>query len=131
MSTKYHSFSGTVEFVGTKKLDRYGNWSLRFKLDDPEKYKKTGIQVTVDDENCVWLKRPSKKLIKDELVSFDPPLITDEEGNQITGTVGKGSKGFAMVRSYDTQKGTGHTWDGLKISELVEAPDQEIWGYYS
>lgn len=124
--TNYHYFHGTAEFYQNRKPDEYGNYKLLLKFDDPEDYIKSGIQVNMTEDGCVWFRRPDVKLIKGSLETLGPPetVTDDEEGNAqpFKQLVGKGSKVVAKVRSYDTTKGTGHTLDAVKIIELVPVP---------
>lgn len=119
--TKWVYLKGTCEYYRNKTPNEYGAYSLRIKLDDPEAYKATGIQVAMDEEDCVWFRRPKVKLIKNDLVEFGPPLTVDNspEPQPLDALVGKGSKIEAKVKYYPTAKGVGHTLEAVKVFELV------------
>lgn len=119
--TKYNYFEGTLEYFRNNRPDDYGNYSIKIKLDDDSliKYKESGIQVTIDEENCVFFRRPDSKVINKELVELGPAIVVDTDGNELKKLPGKGSKIVAKVRSYNTVKGVGHTLDAIQVIELV------------
>ena len=120
--TQYLYLNGTAEFARTNKSDDYGNYSVRIALDDEslEEYKKSGIQVAIEEGNMVWLRRPHSKIINKELVYLGPPrVVNDETGEDWNVLIGKGSQITVKVRAYPTQKGKGHTLDAIGIRKLV------------
>lgn len=120
--TKWHYFSGTLEYYNNKTTNDYGAYSLCMKLDDIDEYNKTGIQVTVGEDNTVWFRRPKVKLMKGELVELGSPITLDnqESPQPLNTLIGKGSRIVAKVKSYPTQKGTGHTLEAVKVIDLVK-----------
>lgn len=118
-TTKWHYFTGVCEYYRNKSTDNYGNYSIKIKLDDIEQYKETGIQGKLDEDGCVWFRRPQSKLIKNELIQLGAPITIDNNGNELEELVGSDSKIEVKVRSYPTIKGVGHTLEGVKVLELV------------
>lgn len=117
--TQYNYFSGTLNYFQGNNPDNYGNYSVNLTLDDREAYDKSGIQVSVGENDDVWFRRPHQKIFGSELQTLGPPRVVDKEGNDFTDLVGKGSKVIAKVRSYPTAKGIGHTLDAIQVVELV------------
>jgi len=128
-------------------------WKVNiFPVDDKEweKFKRAGLSLEIKDDKdgdgkFITVRRPTKKVIGDNLVVFCPPQITgqvkvayrDSEGailrqytkGEYTGGVheegekeliGNGSVAFVNICVYDTAKGKGHRLEGLNILELVE-----------
>ena len=122
----YHYFNGTALYYRNKSADNYGNYSLKIKLDDVNQYKESGIQCDLDDEGCVWFRRPHSKLIREELVTFGPPkTLGTEKGEDgkylpLGELVGEGSKIIAKVKSYETGNNRiGHQLEAVQVTELV------------
>lgn len=118
--TVYYYFDGECKFYRSVTPDNFGNYSLRIKLNDIEEYKKSGIQGSIDDEGCVWLRRPQNKIINNELVDFGPPVTLDENEEELNLLVGEGSQVVAKVAVYDTFKGLGHRLEAVKVKDLVK-----------
>jgi len=128
------------------------NWKLSFFPENEkewEKFKSTGLQLKVkkdetDNADYFQLRRPTKKLIKDDLIIFSPPEITgkvqvsyvDADGNKVrqynkadklTVTrqgdpieLGNGTQVLVNFSYYDTIKGPGHRLENITVLDLVE-----------
>lgn len=153
MSTKWINIKGTIKWAKVYDPDvAFGteNWKVNLYPSDGkewEKFQKTGLALKVredDDGKYITLRRPTKKLIRDDLVIFMPPEITgkvqvtykDTEGNKVrqynkgdkTNVItegdrvelGNGTEVIANFCYYDTSKGPGHRLEGLRVLELVE-----------
>lgn len=132
MATEYHYFEGTARFYRSKTPDEYGNYSLKIKLDDVDKYKKSGIQCELDEEGGVWFRRPDQKLFKDELTKLGPPNTVDKDGSPINDLVGEGSKIIAKVKSYDTKAGRkGHQLEAVQVLDLEKVDTGSKDGWYN
>jgi hypothetical protein len=89
------------------------------------RYEKSGIQGSVKEDadgKYVVFRRPVAKLIKGDLVKFEPPKVTRKEGDMyvpITDQIGNGSEVTCSVAVYDTFKGRGHTLMSVNVRDLV------------
>ena len=116
MATKFIDLTGMVKWVKTRKPDeKYNNWTLNFQ--------DSGLQIRPkDDEDgkFVIFRRPAEKVIKSELVKFDPPKVWDAGNQPFDGIIGNGSSATVKVAVYDTVKGKGHRWEAIRVDKLVE-----------
>lgn len=133
MPTQYYNIHGRAKWAKLVKPDsKYNVWSINLYLDDANlnTYKKSGIQGLVKEDadgKYVVLRRPVAKLIKGELVKYDPPKIEirkDDDYVPFEGHIGNNSVVTANVAVYDTVKGKGHTLLGVTVRELVEYAPQ-------
>jgi hypothetical protein len=130
MATQIVYLTGKANWVKVDKPDpKYGHYGLDLYLDKGSmaKFEKTGCILKVresDDGNFITLRRPSKKLVKGELVTFDPPELLQADGETPfdikTNLIGNGSKVTCKVIFYDTQKGVGHRLEAIRVDDLVE-----------
>ena len=129
MASKTYFFTGKANWAKLTKADeKYGYWGLDLVLDKDEwaKFKESGLQLKVnktkEDEEYVSFRRPVQKVIKDELVDFDPPILVDQDNNIMENRpdVGNGSTVTCKVLVYDTTRGKGHRLEGVRIDNLVE-----------
>jgi hypothetical protein len=155
LATRYLTLRGSIKWAKVYEPDAFmgaENWKVTFyPRDDKEwdKFKASGLQLKVKtDENdgadYFQLRRPVKKVIKDDLVIFSPPEITgkvnvsyqDAEGNKVRqytkgdGTVvtrvgdpvelGNGTEVLVNLSYYDTIKGKGHRLENITVLDLVE-----------
>lgn len=121
--TTYNYFKGIAKVAQTKKPNAYGAYTCCLQFDDEneiDKYRKSGIQAQMDEENKVWFRRPHQKLIKQNLETFGPPRVVNVAGEDIDDMIGTDSKVIVKVRSYPTMKGIGHTLDAIQVLELVK-----------
>lgn len=121
MSTAYLNLTGIARWIKHIEPDSmYDNWQMDFKPDEKslKKIEDSGLQVTPkEDEEGLWYKfrRPTQKVIKKELVNFDPPKVTNPDGQPISYKIANGAEVEALVIVYDTVKGKGHRWESLKV----------------
>ena len=130
MATDIYYFSGTCKWAkvheSTPTYDKKGmEWSISMYLDDNgwAQFEKSGLELKVrtdDDGKFVNFKRPTKKLIKDELVEFESPIVVDANNMPVTKLIGNGSEVIAKVSVYDTTKGKGHRFEGIRVVNLKE-----------
>lgn len=151
--TKYTNLKGKIKWAKVYEPDiAFGaeNWKVNFYPADGkewEKFHKTGLQLKVksdDDGDFVQLRRPTKKVIKDELVIFSPPEITGQvsvqyvnpeglrvrqynKGDKVevirTGEpveLGNGTEVIVNLSYYETAKGPGHRLESITVLDLVE-----------
>lgn len=130
MASKTHFFTGKAYWAKLEEPDqKYKYWGINVSLDDvsKEEFKKSGLQMETrvdkkDGFEFVTFRRPVKKLIKDELVDFEKPIIVDKDNNVMTDRplIGNGSSVTVKVLVYDSIKGKGHRLEGVRINDLVE-----------
>jgi len=156
LATNFYKLRGTLKWAKVYEPDSFmnaENYKIAFyPLDEKEwdKFKATGLELKIKDDTdgvsgkFVTFRRPTKKLIKDDLVIFTPPEITglvnvsyeDENGNKIrsynkadklkikrVGNVvelGNGTEAIVNFCVYDTVKGKGHRLESIRVLQLVE-----------
>ena len=126
MATKFIDLTGKVKWVKVRKPDeKYNNWTLNFYPDDRSRkiYDESGLQIRYkqdDDGEFLIFRRPAEKLIKGEVVKFDPPKVWDAKNQPFDGIIGNGSEATVKVAVYDTIKGKGHRWEAIRVDKLVE-----------
>jgi len=154
MATNWLNLKGTIKWAKVYEPDEaFGqkNWKINFYPANEaewEKFNKTGLMLKVNEDTdgkYVTFRRPTTKVIKDELVVFLPPELTGEvkvtykngingerlrqynkgdkveverEGDQTT--LGNGTEAIVNICYYSTLKGPGHRLESLKIISLVE-----------
>jgi len=138
MATKYINLKGKLkwtqniqnadEFRGTKF------WKATlYDLDEESQkaFKESGIRIVPredkDGDLLYTFRRHCEKMIKGEVVSFDPPAYVDAEGKDVTVRVANGSEATVNVAVYDAgMMGKGHRLQGVKVTKLIEyVPDEE------
>lgn len=72
----------------------------------------------------ITFSRPVSKVMRGELVNFDPPEVTDIHGDSLPSKIGDGSKGDVIVTLYSHStpgggKAKAARLDGVKVKELV------------
>lgn len=131
MASSYFYLSGKAKWAKLfKPDDKYKNWQIQVYLDDESMkvYDDSGMTMQKkrdDDGVFVTFRRPEAKVIKDELVKFDPPAVVDGNGNKLDQLVGNGSDVTVKVIVYDTMKGKGHRLEAVKVNKLVPYVKQE------
>ena len=135
-------FKGTVNWCKVKKPDeKYNNYTVDVIFDDEswEQFKESGIQVQPKDSDhqqvavgtpgsYVRFRRPHAKMIKGKIVEFGPPDVyikKDDEYEKFDGLIGNGSEAEVIVSVYDTQRGKGHRWEKIAVTNLVEYGDND------
>ena len=126
MPTATFYLSGTAKWAKLKKPDpKYKRWTIDLYLDEASKavFAESGMQLArktnEDGTSYHTFGRAEQKLIKNELVNFDPPTVIDAEGNPFDKNVGNGSHVTIKVSVYDTVKGKGHRLDVVRVNRLV------------
>lgn len=131
MASNYYYLSGKAKWAKLfKPDDKYKNWQIQVYMDEPSMkvYDESGMtmQKKQDDEGTfVTFRRPEAKVIRDELVKFNPPEVLDDAGNKMEQLVGNGSDVTIKVIVYDTMKGKGHRLEAVKVNKLVPYVKQE------
>lgn len=147
------TLKGNVKWAKVYDPDVYAgasNWKVNFyPADEKEwgKYETAQLQLVKKEDidgKYIVFRRPTQKLIGDNLVVFSPPEITgkvsvryvDAEGNKVRQynkgdkvkivregepeLIGNGSLVLVNFSYYNTAKGAGHRLEGLNILEHVE-----------
>lgn len=131
MASSYYYLSGKAKWAKLfKPDDKYKNWQINLYLDDESKGKfaESGMSMQPkrdDDGEFITFRRPEAKLIRNELVKFDPPTVTDANGQPLDKLVGNGSDVTIKVVVYDTIKGKGHRLEAVRVNNLVEYVKQD------
>lgn len=153
MATRYQNLKVKLKWAKVYEPDAFmgaENWKVSaYPVDEKEwdKFKATGLELGIKtdaDGEYITLRRPTKKLIKDELVVFAPPEITgvvnvtyeNELGERVRQynkgdkvklvtngeqeIIPNGSLAIVNFSYYDTIKGKGHRLESLRILELAE-----------
>jgi len=157
VATRYQNLKVKLKWCKVYEPDAFmgaENWKVSaYPVDEKEwdKFKATGLELGVKtdaDGEYITLRRPTKKLIKDELVVFAPPEITgvvnvtyeNELGERVRQynkgdkvklvtngeqeMIPNGSLAIVNFSYYDTIKGKGHRLESLRILELAEYIEQ-------
>lgn len=134
MATTYMNFDGYAHWakVYEDHYDEYmGNkrWSIFLEFKDENelgKFKNSGLRLQLKDTPGagVQFRRPFQKLIKGEVVTFDPPEVNqwDDESKSFvpfTAPIGNGSLVRVNVAVYDTAKGKGHRLQSVSVMKHV------------
>lgn len=131
MASSYFYLTGKAKWAKLfKPDDKYKNWQIQVYMDDASMkiYDESGMTMAKkrdDDGVFVTFRRPEAKVIKDELVKFNPPEVIDADGNKLEQLVGNGSDVTIKVIVYDTMKGKGHRLEAVKVNKLVPYVKQE------
>lgn len=131
MASSYYYLTGKSKWAKLfKPDDKYKNWQINVYLDEPSKkvFTESGMSMTPkrdEDGEYITFRRPEAKLIKNELVKFEPPPVTDKDGNTLDKLVGNGSDVTIKVVVYDTIKGKGHRLEAVRVNSLVEYVKQD------
>ena len=134
MATKYKKFTGKANWAKLFdfNMDDYQG-SKRYAVDlyldaDEQKlYEESGIQLQPIKNNTDYPDRTGyrfkclqKQLIKDEVVIFGAPTVTDVNGDPFEELIGNGSMMEINVSVFDTKNGKGHRLLSAKVLEHVE-----------
>lgn len=130
MASKTHFFTGKAYWAKLEEPDqKYKYWGINVALDDASKkeFKDSGLQMETRTDKkegfeYITFRRPTKKLIKDELVDFEKPVIVDKDNKVMVDRplIGNGSEVTVKVLVYDSIKGKGHRLEGVRINKLIE-----------
>jgi hypothetical protein len=126
MASKFYYLSGKAKWARLfTPDDKYKNYKIDVALDDASKevFAESGMQLNPKqaDDGGIYLtfRRPESKVIKNELVKFEAPAVTDKEGNKVESLVGNGSDVTIKVVVYDTMKGKGHRLEAVRVDNLI------------
>jgi hypothetical protein len=156
MATRYQSLRGMIKWAKVYEPDSFlgaENYKISFypaNEDEWTKFKATGLELQPKEDTdgvsgkYITLRRPTKKLIKDDLIVFTPPEITgevqvsyqDENGTKVRQynkadklkinrvgepiELGNGTEVVVNFSYYDTIKGKGHRLENIRVTKLVE-----------
>lgn len=126
MATETYFLSGKAKWAKLITPDeKYQNWQTQLYMDEESMklydLSGMGMQKKKDEDGTyVTFRRPMTKVIKGELIKFDPPEVIDEKGNLLKKPIGNGSEVTIKVIVYDTVKGKGHRLEKVKVNKLVE-----------
>lgn len=162
MATRYLSLRGQIKWAKVYEPDAFmgaENYKLSFypgNEDEWAKFKATGLELQPKEDTdgvsgkYITLRRPTKKLIKDDLIVFTPPKITgevnvsyqDENGTEVRQynkadkvkvnrvgeptELGNGTEVIVNFSYYDTIKGKGHRLENIRVLKLVEYDRENI-----
>ena len=131
MATREVLLSGKAKWAKVYKPDdKYQNWTIQLYMDKDSltTYQESGMSMAVkkdDDGNYVTFRRPMAKLIKNELVKFNPPRVLDSNNQPFDKNIGNGSDVTLKVLVYDTIKGPGHRLEAVRVDKWVEYVKQD------
>lgn len=129
MATNYHKIKGKLKWCQNlfEPDDFRGSRNYKVNMYDIDEsiWKNSGVQTRPreDKEGDVMytLKRPTRKMIKDDLIEFPPPEVVMENGESLDGRIiGNGSEAVVEFITYDTSMGMGHRFNKVIITNLVE-----------
>jgi hypothetical protein len=126
MATKYIYLSGKGKWIKAHKPDaEYNNYTMQLYPNEASMkvFNESGLSLAPKsdaDGTYITFRRPETKLIKDEVVKFGPPSVFGVDGKPFDGLIGNGSEVTIKVSVFDTRKGPGHRWEGVKVDKLVE-----------
>lgn len=112
----------------TGSEDKFKRWSISVFPDEASwtVYHNCGLELKErDDEEdgkFLQLARPYSKIIKGELVDFEPPEIIGAKAEEL----GNGSNVTCKVVVYDTMKGKGHRLEAVRVNTLVKYTKPEV-----
>lgn len=136
MPNEVVKLSGSFEWAKTiHPDDKFGEpkWKVTLRPDQMSvekilEMKAEGVKNTLGKDEKgfkINFSRPVSKVMKGEVVKFNPPVVTDMTGEPITDKIGDGSEGdlYLTLYSHSTPgggKAKAARFDGLRISKLVE-----------
>lgn len=126
MASAYYYLTGKAKWARLFTPDeKYKNYKIDLLLDaeSKKKFAESGMTMTPkmsEEGEYITFRRPEAKLIKNELVKFEAPPVTDAEGKPVDKLIGNGSDVTVKVVVYDTVKGKGHRLEAVRVNSLVE-----------
>lgn len=126
MPTREVHLSGKAKWAKVYKPDdKYQNWTIQVYMDKDslKTYQESGMSMAIkkdEDGQYVTFRRPMAKLIKNELVKFNPPRVLDSNNQPFDKNIGNGSDVTVKVIVYDTIKGPGHRLEAVRVDKWVE-----------
>jgi hypothetical protein len=125
-------YDAVKKYTKIPEQDPGSEWTIDVKLDDSSQkaFDDSGCQLrqSKDKKGFYTFRRPTQKVIKDEIVVFNPPVVIDADGNPLTKetAIGNGSKVTVKVEIYGTRMGTGHTLEAVRVDELVPYGNSKV-----
>ncbi len=109
-------------------------WTLDLYLDEDQvkefKAWKSELHLREDKEThepFIKLRRSTMKLIKDKLVTFDPPEVLSSENKKWSGElIGNGSELTCKVCVYDSSQGKGARLEAVRVDVHVPYAEKEV-----
>jgi len=142
MATTYLNMKGFVKWA--KVQEAVGNYegtgeetTVDFYPDAESwgSFDESGLQLKKykdedEDASYIKLRRPMMKTFGEEIIDLGLPKIVDDKGKDIPRDtlIGNGSVVTVRVKVYDTQKGKGHEFEGMKVHDLVAYEKPETIG---
>jgi hypothetical protein len=134
MATAFYYLTGKAKWARLFTPDeKYKNYKIDLLLDaeSKKKFAESGMTMTpkmAEEGEYITFRRPEAKLIKNELVKFEAPPVTDAEGKPVEKLIGNGSDVTVKVVVYDTVKGKGHRLEAVRVNSLIEyqKPDDSM-----
>jgi hypothetical protein len=124
MATFY--FTGEAQWAHVYEAkptyDKKGKeWTINLKLDEASAklFADSGCQLKTNKDGFKTFRRPTQKVIKDDLVDYAPPTVFDKNNAETTDLIGNGSTVTIKVEIYNTAKGKGHRLEAVRIEDLV------------
>lgn len=113
-------------YLPDDQVEEFQKWSSELELRDATT---KGFNDKVGPKHWIKLRRPTVKLIKDKVVTFDPPKLLDKDGESELAkdtNIGNGSDVTCKVVVFDTVKGKGVRLEVVRVNELVEYEGEEV-----
>ena len=130
MATQYLKLTGELIYArNLTELDTYNGdskWKCNLLVDsiskeDMERFKASGCRVSPRTDKygnkMLTFSRNERKMIKDQMIEFEPPQIFGVEAGTF---IGDGTKVEATIDVYDTRNGKGHRFRSVKVLNLVD-----------
>ena len=131
MATSTVYLKGTTGFVKLDTPDQYEKYVCSIKLDKKSKelYKKSGMRVTLKEDDLIYLRRATKiQKMDGEILEFGPPKVIDKDNNPLPpeeySQAWTGAEVTCKVSVYDTSRGKGHRLEAVRIDKPSELADQ-------
>jgi hypothetical protein len=106
------------DFNGLKK------WKMSF-FPDPQswdRYEKAGLKLKRrfdEDGEYIILSRDTEKVMKGNVVEFEPPEVVDADEREFVEPIGNGSEVTVAVATFDTKFGKGHRLNKVRVDTHV------------
>lgn len=126
--TQYYRLTGKIEYAHHLFVpDEYPagsgqkRWQCNFYPDDRDALKLTGCQLRYDrkTDSYVRPRRDVRKKIKEEIVEFEPPRVTNADGTPFEDRIGNGTHAEITISVFPTGMGNGHRLEAVRILDLV------------
>lgn len=132
--------SGKCKWVRVDNPNQFGDYKFDLYPDSESlskimQLKARGLKNVLkntEDGPCMSFKRPTRKLMRSQVINFGAPVIVDREGAPTTRAVGNGSDVTAKILIYEYTpqggggKGIASRWESLRIDNLVPFSNQQF-----